>query len=59
LDIVATIGMKELVDQNTSGIFGPKDKDTVRITRIGVAAINVKGPYYLAVGGKVTPMGVR
>jgi hypothetical protein len=51
--VVAAIGVKEFMDQDTGGVFGPKDIYTVCIARIGIAADNMKGSHRFAVWGKM------
>jgi hypothetical protein len=51
--VIAAIGVKEFMKENTSRVFGPKDKYAVRITRIGIAAVNMKGSDRFAVRGKM------
>jgi len=41
--IIGAGRVKELMEENAGGVLGPVDKDAGRITRIGVAAVDVKG----------------
>ena len=51
--------MKELMDEDACGIFGPENKYAIRITRIGVSAVNVARCDVLAVRGKFTERRMR
>jgi hypothetical protein len=51
--VIAAIGVKEFMKEDPSGILRPKDKYAVRITRIGVAAVNMKGSDRFAVRGEM------
>jgi hypothetical protein len=46
--VIATGRMLELMDEYPGGIFCPKEKDTMGITRIGIASVDVKGSGYLS-----------
>jgi hypothetical protein len=51
--VVAAIGVKELMKKDPSRVLGPKEKYAIRITRIGIAAVNMEGPHRFAVRGKM------
>ena len=51
--VVAAIGVKELMKKDPSRVLGPKEKYAIRITRIGIAAVNMKGSDRFAVRGKM------
>jgi hypothetical protein len=51
--VVTAIRVKEFMDQDTGGVFGPKQEYAIRIARIGIAAVNMKGSHRFPVGGKM------